>query len=143
MIAIGASEVVSTPPAIAESCLAEGDLVGDEDRRLEAGAARLADVVGGRLGRELRAEHRLAGEVEVAAVLEDGARGDLAEALALEAEAGDEAVERGGQHVLVGGLRVGAVRARERDPVAAEDGDGTCLLVHLSSTTQAGGKSST
>ena len=124
MTAIGASEVVSTPPAIAESILAERDLVGDEDRRLEPGAAGLADVVGRGLGRELRAEHGLAGQVEVAAVLEHGAGGDLAEALAGEPEALDQAVERRGQHVLVGGLRVGAVRAGERDPVAAEDGDG-------------------
>ncbi len=71
--------------------LAEGDLVGDEDRRLETGAAGLADVVGRRLGREPRAEQRLAGQVEVAGVLEDGATGDLAEPLAGDAVA----LERG------------------------------------------------
>ena len=62
--------------------LAEGDLVRDEDRGLQPGAAGLGDVVGGRRRRQARAEHRLAGEVEVAAVLEDRAGDDLAEPLA-------------------------------------------------------------
>ena len=103
--------------------LAEGDLVGDQDRRLQAGAAGLLDVVGGGLGGEAGAEHALAGQVAVARVLEDGAAGDLAERLALEAVAVDQAVEGGGQHVLVARVRVDAVGAREGDPVAADDGD--------------------
>ena len=37
--------------------LAQRDLVGDGDHRLQAGAARLLEVVGGRLGRQLGAEH--------------------------------------------------------------------------------------
>jgi hypothetical protein len=41
----------------------------------------------------------------------------------LEPEARDETVERGREHVLVRGLRVGAVRAGEGDAVAAQDGD--------------------
>src|SRR4029079_11407658 len=69
-----------------------------------------------------------AGEVAVARVLEDGAAGHLAEALAVEPIAVDQAVESGGQHVLVGGVRVGAVGAREGDPVAADDGDPVGLL---------------
>ena len=64
--------------------LAERDLVGDQDRGLEAGAARLADVVGRGLGRELGAENGLARQVDVAGVLEHGAGGDLAEPLAFE-----------------------------------------------------------
>ena len=63
-------------------------------------------------------------------MLEHGAAGDLAEALALEAEAVDEAVEGGGEHVLVGGVRVDAVGAREGDPVAADDGDPAGFAVH-------------
>ena len=59
--------------------LTEGDLVGDEDRRLQPGAAGLLHVVGGRLRREPRAEHALAGQVAVARVLQHGAAGDLAE----------------------------------------------------------------
>src|SRR5688572_21067914 len=101
--------------------LAEGDLVGDVDRRLETGPASLLDVVGRRLRRQRTAEDRLAGEVEVPAALEHGAGGDLAEPLPGEAEAGDEAVDGGGQHVLVRRLRVLAVAAGERDAVAAED----------------------
>ena len=128
--AIGASEVVSAPQAMPDVDLAEGDLVGDQDRRLQAGAAGLLDVVGGGLRGEPGAEHALAGEVAVAGVLEDGAAGDLAERLALQAEAVDEAVERGSEHVLVGGVRVDAVGAREGDAVAAEDGDPAGFGVH-------------
>ena len=81
--------------------LAERDLVGDQHDRLQAGAARLLDVVGGRLGARRVAEHRLAGEVAVARVLEHRAGDDLAEQLALQVEALDQPVERGGQHVVV------------------------------------------
>ena len=122
LTASGASEVVSTPPAMPAVDLAERDLVGDEDRGLEAGAAGLLDVVGRRLGRQLAAQHDFTGQVEVAAVLEHGAGDRLAEALVLEREAGHEAVERGLEHVLVGGLGVGPVRAGEGDPVAADHG---------------------
>ena len=73
--------------------LAQRDLVGHLDGGLDAGVAGLLDVVGGRLGAEPGAEHRLAGQVEVAAVLEHGAGDHLAEALALEAVAGDQAVD--------------------------------------------------
>ena len=88
---------------------------------LETGAARLLDVVrrGGRV--EVRTEHALAGQVEVARVLDDGAGSDLTEALATQAETCDKAVDDGGQHVLVGGLQVLAARAGERNAVAAED----------------------
>ena len=81
--------------------LAQRDLVGDQDRRLKSGAAGLLHVIGGSLGRQPRAEHALPGQVTVARVLEDGAARDLAESLALKAEAVDQPVERGGQHVLV------------------------------------------
>ena len=81
--------------------MAERDLPGDRERGLQAGVARLADVVGRGGMVERRAEHALAREVEVAAVLEHGAGHDLAGALALQAEAGDQPVQRGGEHVLV------------------------------------------
>ncbi len=64
--------------------LAQRDLVGDQDRRLQAGAARLPDVEGRGLGRELGSQDGLARQVDVARVLQDGARGYLAQALALE-----------------------------------------------------------
>jgi hypothetical protein len=111
--------------------LAERDLARHGERGLQAGVARHLEVVGGGRVVERAAEHALAGEVEVARVLEHGAGHDLPGALALEAEARDEPVQRGGEHVLVRGLGVRAVRARERDPVPAEDGD---LLWHHSQT---------
>ena len=100
--------------------LPEGDLVRGQHHGLEPGAARLLDVVGRRGRRQLRAEHRLAGEVEVAAVLEHRAGDDLADLLAGQPEPCDQAVEGGGEHVLVGRPRVRTAGAGERDPVAAD-----------------------
>jgi hypothetical protein len=54
-------------------------------------------------------------------VLEHGARGDLAETLALEAEAGHEAVDGRREHVLVRSLGIRGIRAGERDPISAHD----------------------
>src|SRR4051794_20692830 len=71
---------------------------------------------------ELGAEDALAGEVEIAAVLEHGSRHDLPHLLALEAEPRDQPIEGRGQHVLVGNLAVRTVGPGEGDPVAAEDG---------------------
>ena len=123
LTAIGASDARVGAAGDAGLDLAEGDLVGHQDGRLEAGAAGLLHVVGrGRAAEQAGPEHRLAGEVEVAAVLEHGAGGHLAHPLTRQAEPGDQALERGGQHVLVGGPRVGAVGAGERDAVAADDG---------------------
>jgi hypothetical protein len=102
--------------------LTERDLVGDEHHRLQAGAARLRHVVRGRGGRERGGEHRLAGQVAVAAVLQHGAARDLPDGRAGQPETGGEPVERGGEHVLVGRLRVRAVRTGERKAVAADHG---------------------
>ncbi len=110
--------------------LAESDLVGDQDRRLEAGAARLAHVERGGLRRELRAEDGLAGQVDVARVLEHRAGRDLAEPLAFEPVLRGKAVDDGGQHVLVGSLGVLRVRAREGNPVPPEHVRGSCLIGH-------------
>ena len=60
-------------------------------------------------------------------MLQHRASGHRAQALALQPEAGDEPVDRRGEHVLVGGVRVGAVRPGERDAVAADDDGGTHL----------------
>jgi hypothetical protein len=103
--------------------LAEGDLVGDEDRGLQAGAAGLLHVIGRRPGRQVRAEDGLAGQVEVTAVLEHRAGSDLADLLPGEAAAGHQAVNGGGEHVLVRRVGVGAVLAGERDAVGADHVD--------------------
>ena len=109
--------------------LAELDLVGHEDRGLEAGAAGLLEVVG-RGGRgEGRAQDRLTGEVEVARVLDDRSADDLVEVLAAEVVAGDEPVQGGREHVLVGRLGVRAELAGEGDAVATEDGGATRQVV--------------
>ncbi|GMA86806.1 hypothetical protein GCM10025868_20560 [Angustibacter aerolatus] len=100
--------------------LAERDLVGDQHRGLEAGAAGLLDVVGGGPGREPRAQHRLPRQVEISAVLQHRSRCDLAHPLPGQPEARDQPVERGDQHVLVARLRVRAVGPGERDAVAPE-----------------------
>ena len=55
-------------------------------------------------------------------MLEDGAGGHLAQSGALQAEARDQPVQCGGEHVLVGGAGIGAVRPGERDPIAAQNG---------------------
>ena len=104
--------------------LAEPDLVGEGAQGLHAGGAGHLDVGGRGGGGERGAQDGLAGEVEVARVLEDGAGGDLAEALALEPEPRDEAVERGREHLLVPGLGVGGVGTGEGDAVAAQDDGG-------------------
>src|SRR6185312_16096810 len=98
--------------------------------RLQPGAAGLLHVVGGGLRGEAGAEHALTGQVAVAGVLQHGAAGDLAEGLAVEVEAVDQPVEGGGEHVLVGRVRVDAVGAREWDPVAADDGNPAGFAVH-------------
>ena len=101
--------------------LAEGDLVGDQDRRLETGAAGLLDVVRrGRRG-ELGAEDDLADEVPVAGVLEDGTGDHFTDFLAAQAGPVDQAVQRGGEHVGVGGVPVGLVLPGERNPVPGDD----------------------
>src|SRR5207237_1540151 len=70
-----------------------------------------------------RSEHALASQVEVAAVLEHGARRNLADHGAAQAEPIGQRIEGGGEHVLVGGLRVCAVLPRKRNPDAAEHRD--------------------
>ena len=92
------------------------------NRCLEARAAGLLHVIGRGRGRQAGPKHDLPGQVEVATVLEDGARGDLAEPGALQAEAGDQPIQCRREHVLVGGAGIGAVGPGERDPIAAQNG---------------------
>ena len=111
------------PAGDARLDLAERDLVGHRDRRLQAGAAGLLHVVGRGVRVQPRTEHALPGQVEVAGVLEHRTGDHLAEPLPGQPEPGHQAVQRGGEHVLIGRPGVPAVRARERDPVPADDRD--------------------
>ncbi len=102
--------------------LPEGDLVGDQDRRPRGRCRRPAGRRRPAWSADSREPSTLSRvRLKSRRVLEDGAGDDLAELLALQPEAGDQPVERRGEHVLVGRLRVGGVGAGERDAVAADD----------------------
>ncbi|GAA5047528.1 hypothetical protein GCM10023318_14140 [Nocardia callitridis] len=60
----------------------------------------------------------------LADALEHGAADDQAEALTLQAEPADQTVQRRGEHVLIGGMRICLVGASERNAIAANNGDG-------------------
>ena len=56
-------------------------------------------------------------------MLDHRAGGDFADALALQAEALDQRAQRGGEHVLIAGLVVRTIGAREGNARAADDRD--------------------
>ena len=101
--------------------LTQRDGVGDGDGGLEPGAAGLLQVIGRRVRIERRAEHALAHQVEVAAVLEHGAADHGAKPFAGQVEPVDQPVQGCGEHVLVGCVGVCAVGAGEGNSVATED----------------------
>ncbi len=112
--------------------LAQRDLVGDQDRGLETGAAGALDVESRRLRIELGGHQCFAHQVEVPRMLDDRAADHIAEPMALQAEALDHGMQRRGQQFLVALARVGAVGAREGNAAAADDGDtpGCCKGQH-------------
>ena len=63
-------------------------------------------------------------------MFEHRARGHLTDPLTGQPEAGDEPVERRGQHVLVGFPRVPAVGTRERNTVATKHGYAAYVPTH-------------
>ena len=99
---------------------AGGDAIGGGDGRLQARPACLLQVEGRGVGRQRGAEHGFAHQVEVAAVLEHRATDHGAQSFTGQIEPVDQPAQGGGEHVLVGRLRVGTVRARKRDPVATQ-----------------------
>src|SRR6185503_19175020 len=103
--------------------LAERDLVGDDDCRLEAGDAGALHVEARSLRRESGVEQRLARQVPLARMLHHGTRDDVAEPEPLQRELLYDRLEGGREHLLVADARVGALRARERDAGAADDRD--------------------
>ncbi len=107
--------------------LPQGDLVGHQQRRFQARAAGLLDIVGRGGGRKPRAEDAFAGQVEVPGMLEHGTGGHLAKAQAVQVVALDQALQGGGEHRLVAGGGIGAVGTGEGDAVAADNRDATQL----------------
>jgi hypothetical protein len=103
--------------------LPQGDLVADQDGGFQAGAAGLLHVVSRGFRGEAARQHALARQVEVARMLQHRAGGDFAEALAMQLITIHQAAQRGGEHVLVGLVRIGRVGAAEGDARAAEYGD--------------------
>ena len=87
-IATGASEVVSVPPAMPTSIWPRAILFATWIAACRPVPQACWMSVAGVSGDELRAEHRLAGQVEVAGVLEHRAGDDLAQPLALRARTG-------------------------------------------------------
>ncbi len=122
--------------------LAEGDLVGHQDGRFQAGAAGLLQVVGGGFRRQLGAQHALAHQVEVLGVLHHGAGGHFTHALAVEFETIHQAVERGGQHFLVVDLEISGIGAGKGNAVAAHNGHLAYVVAcqHSNSSTVASGR---
>ena len=102
---------------------AGGDSVGGRDGGLEARPAGLLNVERRRVGRQRTAQHTLAHQVEIPAVLENRAADDHVQPRTVEVETIGEAGQYRGEHVGVRRLGVGAIGTRERDSVAAEDGD--------------------
>ncbi|KPW11613.1 Uncharacterized protein ALO91_05882 [Pseudomonas syringae pv. aceris] len=105
--------------------LPQSDLVGHQQRRFQPRTARLLNVVSRGLCREPRAEHAFAGQVEVSGVLEHRARHHLAHAQPVQIEALDQPFQSSREHVLIAGLGIRAIGARERNAVTADDGDPT------------------
>ncbi|MCY1542758.1 hypothetical protein D9M68_785220 [compost metagenome] len=107
--------------------LPQGNLVGHQQRRFQARAAGLLQVVGRRFRSQARAEHAFAGQVEVARMLEHRPGDHFTQALAMQVEALYQAFQGTGQHLLVAGRGVNAIGASEGNTVTANDGDAARL----------------
>ena len=79
---------------------------------------------------EAGGENTLAREVVVPRVLDDGARGNVSQPRAEQAEALHQRAQDRGEHLLVADRRVGGVRPRERYAHAAHDGDAPHCCAH-------------
>ena len=125
LTATGASEAESVPPAMPDSIWPRATLLATRMVASRPVPQACCTSKAGVVAAGTRAQHRLPGEVVVAAVLEDGAGHDLPDPLAGQAVAGDQPLERRGQHLLVARAGIGAVGAGEGDPVATDDGGAT------------------
>ncbi len=115
--------------------LAEGDLVGNEYCRLDAGPAGALQVHSRGLQGQPGIDHALAGEIPVAGVLDNGAQRDVAHGLAAQVELVDEPLQGRRHEVLVGALPVNGMGATEGDARAADNGNanGTTIVQHNAS----------
>ena len=109
----------------------QGDSVCNLHQGSQAGAAGHLQVKSRGGGGQCGTDNGLAGQVEVAGVLQDGAGDDLAQFFALQTVASHQTIDGSGQHVLVRRIRVFLVGTGERDAVAAENGDlAGCSVSH-------------
>ena len=103
--------------------LPERDFIGDADRGFETRAAGTLQIEGGGVWVERRAKHAFTREVEVARVLDHGARRHLAEPQAIETVFADDGLQRRSEHLQGTDTRVDSVRPCEGNARAADDGD--------------------
>ena len=120
---MGGSLMVSTPPARPASIWPSAILLAMRMAASRPVPQARCTSSAGRLRVEARRQHALADEVVVLRMLDDCAGDGVAQALALQLVAVDDAAERGREHFLVADAGVCAVSARERNPDAADDGD--------------------
>ncbi len=103
--------------------VAQRNLVGHQHGRLQTGATGLLQIKSRGFAGQRGGQHTFAHQIEVARVFHHRACGHVAQALAVQVEAVDQALQRGSQHVLVGHMRIHRVRTGEGDAVAAKNGD--------------------
>ena len=104
--------------------LAQGDLVGHGDQRIQAGAAGALQGQPRGQRRQSGRQGRLAGQVPVGRVLDHRPHRHFAQLLAMQAEAFHQRAQGPHRHAQVAHVRIGGVLAAERDADAAKDGDG-------------------
>ena len=103
--------------------LAQGDLVGHEDGRLQPGAAGLTDVIGRGVVTDGGVQQTLARQGDVARQLQHRPRRHLAQPQPVQAVSVGQTLQRRRQHLLIGGLGIGGVGPGEGNAVAAQNGD--------------------
>ena len=118
------------PHADAAFDLTDGDLGGDAHGCLETRATGLDQGGAGCGPGQLGADDGLARDVPVLGVSDDGAADHLVDVHAGELVAIDQPVERGGQHLQIGEVRIERVGAAERDAHSPYDGDTAKTLAH-------------
>ena len=112
--------------ADADLDLAERNLVGDGDHRVQARAAGALQGDARRQRREARGQRGFAAEIPVGGMLEHRAHRHLTQHLALQAEFFDQCAQRLDRHAEVADVEVGGVVLAEGDANAAKNGDTTC-----------------